>query len=63
MKVEAIITRNTVYVEVDGKEVVVLYGVVEKEIERTVGVNKLYLSNVGGLIATVYNAKTREIKG
>jgi len=63
VKVEAIITRNTVYVEVDGKEVVVLYGVVEKEIERTVGVNKLYLSNVGGLIATVYNAKTREIKG
>ena len=57
MKVEAIITKNTVYVEVDGKEVVVLYGVVEKVISA----NKLYLSNVGGLIATVYNAKTREI--
>jgi len=57
VKVEAIITKNTVYVEVDGKEVVVLYGVVEKVISA----NKLYLSNVGGLIATVYNAKTREI--
>lgn len=57
MKIEAIIAGNTVYVEVDGKEVVVLYGVVEKEI----GMNKLYLSNVGGLIATVYNAKTKEL--
>lgn len=57
MKIEAIIAGHTVYVEVDGKKVVVLYGVVEKELS----VNKLYLSNVGGLIATVYNAKTKEL--
>lgn len=58
MKVEAIVTGHNVYIEVDGKEIAVLYGIVKREI----GVSKLYLSNEGGLIATVSNAKTKEIE-
>ena len=56
MKIEAIIVGHNVYIEVDGKKIAVLYGIVKKEL----GVNKLYLSNEGGFIATVFNAKTRE---
>lgn len=57
MKVEAIAVGRNVYVEVDGKKIAVLYGIVRKELS----VNKVYLSNEGGFIATIFNAKTREI--
>ena len=56
MKIEVILAGQNAYIEVDGKKIAVLYGIVKKEI----GVNKLYLSNEGGFIATVFNAKTRE---
>lgn len=58
MKVEAISVGRNVYIYVDEKKVAVLYEIVKKEL----GVNKLYLSNEDGFIATVFNAKTREIE-
>ena len=56
MKIEAIIVGHNVYIEVDGKKIAVLYGIVKKEL----GVSKLYLSNENGLVATIFNATVKE---
>ena len=57
MKIEAIAVGRNVYIEVDGKKIAVLYGIAKKELG--VNRNKLYLSNEGGFIATIFSAKMR----